>query len=169
MKVGRELIPWRTPFNALNSLQREMSELVTRFFGEGEQAGAPWTSMGAGYVPQIESRVQDQTLYVKADLPGIDPQDVEVTVEGNCLTLRGERKTEHEGKDGNYVHREVHYGSFARSVPLPEGVKAEDVKATYGNGVLELAIPLPASLVPKKVPIAVEPPTNGQEQSGATK
>ena len=169
MMLGRELTPWQTPLRAINEMQREMNQMFSRFFGEGEQAGNRWLSPGESYVPQIESAVRENTLYVKADLPGIDPKDVEVTVEGTQLTLRGERKAEHEGSDGGYVHREVRYGSFVRILTIPEGVKAEDIQAKYQNGVLELSIPLPASMQPKKVNIAIEGQGKTQKQLGTTK
>jgi len=170
MMLGRELTPWQTPLRAINEMQREMNQLFSRFFGEGEQVGNnQWLSPSASYVPQIESSVRDNTLYVKADLPGIDPNDVEVMVEGTQLTLRGERKAEHEGKEGGYVHREVQYGSFVRSFTIPEGVNADEIQASYRNGVLELAIPLPASVLPKKVNVAIEGQTNGQKQLGTSK
>jgi len=169
MMLGRELTPWQTPLRAINEMQREMNQLFSRFFGEGEQVGNRWLSSGESYVPQIESAVRENTLYVKADLPGIDPKDVELTVEGNQLTLRGERKAEHERNEGGYVHREVQYGSFVRSFTIPEGVKAEDIQAKYHNGVLELSIPLPASVLPKKVHIAIEGQTHEQKQLGTTK
>jgi HSP20 family protein len=167
--LGRELTPWQTPLRALNEMQREMNQLFSRFFGEGEQVGNRWQSQIESYVPQIESAVRDNTLWVKADLPGIDPKDVEVTVEGNRLTLRGQRKAEHEGSDEGYLHREVQYGSFVRSFTIPEGVKAEDIQAKYQNGVLELSVPLPASAQPKKVNIAIEGQTKEQKQLGTTK
>ena len=166
---GRELTPWQTPLRAINEMQREMNEMFSRFFGEGEQVSNRWLSRNESYVPQIESTVRENTLYVKADLPGIDPKDVEVTVEGTQLTLRGERKAEHEGSAGGYVHREVRYGSFVRSFTIPEGVKAEDIQAKYQNGVLELSIPLPASMQPKKVNIAIEGQGKTQKQLGTTK
>jgi HSP20 family protein len=150
-------------------MQREMNQLFSRFFGEGEQEGNRWQSQIESYVPRIESSVRENTLYVKADLPGIDPQDVEVTVEGNQLTLRGQRKAEHEDSEGGYLHREVHYGNFVRSFTIPQGVKAEDIQAKYHNGVLELSVPLPAQMLPKKVNIAIEGQAKGQKQLGMTK
>jgi len=150
-------------------MQQEMDQLFSRFFGEGEQGGNRWVSPSASYVPQIESSVRDNTLWVKADLPGIDPQDVEVTVEGNRLTLRGERKAEHEEAEAGYRHREVQYGTFIRSFTIPEGVKAEEIQAKYHNGVLELSIPLPAEVLPKKVNIAIERQANGQRHLGTSK
>jgi HSP20 family protein len=167
--VGRELTPWQTPFRALDEMQREMNHLFSRFFGEGEQGGSRWQSSLESYVPAVESWVRDNTLYVKADLPGIDPEDVEVTVEGNRLTLRGHRKAESEGAENGYGHREVQYGTFIRSFTIPEGVKAEDIQARYHNGVLELSIPLPESVQPKKVNIAIEGQANPQKQLGTTK
>src|SRR5215210_1532872 len=169
MMLGRELTPWQTPLRAINEMKQEMNQLFSRFFGEGEQEGNRWLSQSESYVPRIESAVRDNTLWVKADLPGIDPKDVEVMVEGNQLTLRGQRKAEHEGTQEGYVHREVQYGSFIRSFTIPEGVKAEDIHAKYHNGVLELSIPLPAEVLPKKVNIAIEGQATGQKQLGTTK
>jgi HSP20 family protein len=168
MMLGRELTPWQTPLRAINEMQREMNQLFSRFFGEGEE-GNRWQSQIESYVPQIESSVRDNTLWVKADLPGIDPKDVEVTVEGNRLTLRGQRKAEHERSDEGYFHCERQYGSFVRSFTIPDGVKAEDIQAKYHNGVLELSVPLPASVLPKKVNIAIEGQANRQKQLGTTK
>ncbi len=167
--LGRELTPWQTPLRAISEMQQEMNQLFSRFFGEGEQEGNRGFSPSESYVPRIESAVRENTLWVKADLPGIDPQDVEVMVEGNRLTLRGQRKAEHEGTQKGYVHREVQYGSFIRSFTIPEGVKAEDIQAKYHNGVLELSIPLPAEVLPKKVNIAIEGQGKEQKQLGTSK
>jgi HSP20 family protein len=164
-----DLTPWHSPFSQLQAMQRDMNALFSRFFGEGEQHGDSWWSSTEGYAPHMESWVKDNALHFKADLPGMEPHDVEITVEGNRLTLRGERKAEHENKDGQYFHREVRYGSFERSFTIPEGTKAEEVQASYRNGVLELTVPLPAALLPKKVPIAVESQPNGQPQIDAPK
>ena len=162
--LGRELIPWHTPLRTIDNMQREMNQLFSRFFGEGDQERNRWVSSSDSYVPRIESAVRDNTLWVRADLPGIDPKDIAVEVEGNRLTLRGQRKAEQEGAENGYVHREVQYGSFVRSLPIPEGVKAEDIQAKYHNGVLELSVPLPVSVLPKKVTIAIEGQASGQKQ-----
>jgi len=169
MMLGRELTPRQTPLRAINEMQREMNQLFSRFFGEGEQEGNRWVAPSESYVPRIDSAVRDNTIWVKADLPGIDPKDVEVTVEGNRLTLRGQRKAEHEGSYEGYFHCERQYGSFVRSFTIPDGVKAEDIHAKYHNGVLELSIPLPAEVLPKKVNIAIEGQASGQKQLGTTK
>jgi HSP20 family protein len=170
MMLGREVMSWQNPFNRLSSVRREMDDFFTQVFGDWERAGTRWTPlMSGGYVPQMESYVRDNTLYLKADLPGIEPKEVELTVQDNQLTLKGERKAEHEDKKGNYFQREVRYGSFARTFTLPEGVKAEDVQASYRNGVLEVSIPLPAERLPKKVLIESGNQAEGREQIGASK
>jgi len=108
-----------------------------------------------GYVPQIDSYLDGNTVCIKADLPGVDPKEVELTVKDNQLTLKGERKEEQEQKNGNRLYQEIRYGAFARTFPLPEGVKAEELQARYHNGVLEITVPLPAAQMPKKVLVQI--------------
>jgi HSP20 family protein len=151
-----ELTPWRNAFSALTSFRRDMDEIFNRFFGDWERVGTPWALMSVGYYPRIESYVDGNTLHIKADLPGVDPKETEITVEGNLLTLKGERKAQQEMKEDNYLRQEVQYGRFVRTLILPEGVKADDIRATYHSGVLDVTIPLPDSLVAKKVPLQIE-------------
>ena len=150
-----ELATW-SPFRDLHSFRRDMDELLTRVFGDWERAGTPWFPMSEGYSPRVESYRDGNTFLIKADLPGVDPKEVEITVENNQLILKGERKTQQEQKESGYLSREVHYGSFVRTFPLPEGVNAEEVQARYHNGVLEVSIPLPASMATRKVPVQIE-------------
>jgi HSP20 family protein len=145
-----------TPFQSVERLRREMDELFNRFFGDWERAETPGSSVRTGYAPHLESYVENNTLVVKVDLPGVDPHDVELTIDHNQLTISGERKTQQEVKDGAYLSQEVRYGSFYRTVPLPEGVDAGQVQAQHRNGVLEVRIPLPERLVPKRIPVEGE-------------
>lgn len=95
---------------------------------------------GLGLAPyvRVEDFTEEGTYVLRAELPGIDPdKDVELKVEGDMLTIRGERREEHKEKN----HREFHYGAFSRSIPMPAGVKPEDVVATYKDGVLEVRVP----------------------------
>jgi HSP20 family protein len=133
-----------------------MDALFNRVFDGREWAGTSEAPLWTGYSPLMESYVEGKTLHIKADLPGIDPKDVEIVVEGRQLTLKGERKAEQETQNGNYFQREVRYGRFARTFPLPEGVKAEDIQAAYRNGVLEISVPLQESLVAKQIPVQTE-------------
>jgi HSP20 family protein len=151
--MRNELMLWRNPISLLDSFRQDVEALFNRVFDGREWAGTFEAPMWTGYSPVIESYVEGKTLHIKADLPGVDPKDVELVVEGRQLTLKGERKAEQETQNGNYFHREVRYGRFARTFALPEGVKADDIQATYRNGVLEIAVPLPESLVAKQIPV----------------
>jgi HSP20 family protein len=104
--------------------------------------------------------VEDETAYiVKAAMPGVKPEEVEVTLHNNVLTLKGEAKTDKEIKEENYHLRERRYGSFMRSLTLPAGVKAEQIEAKHEDGVLTVRLPKMEEDKPKK--IAVKTMTNG--------
>jgi len=104
---------------------------------------------------RVDGYVEGNRLHIKADLPGVEPKDVEIALDGNRLTVKGERKAEHEGKNGGYFHQERSYGSFARSFVLPKGIDAEKVEATAKNGTLEVVVPFPEEVKPKRIPIDV--------------
>ncbi len=95
--------------------------------------------------PAIECYVEGQTLIVKADLPGIDQDDVEVGISGDILTIRGKREQEQKHKTRDFVMREVIYGTFERSIRLPRGVDASKMSASYRNGVLQISVPIPGA------------------------
>jgi HSP20 family protein len=90
------------------------------------------------------------------DLPGIDPKQVDVKVTGGILTVKGSREQKSETKRHDFLRREVRYGSFERSLSLPEGMKAEDLKASYRDGILELTATMPKESVAKQVKIEIE-------------
>ena len=137
----------RSMFRGLEGLHRDMDALFDGVFGSRDVAPeADWT-------PRVETFTKDDKIVVRADLPGVDPKAVDISLEGNVLTLRGERKTEHE--DASY--REVSYGRFERRIRVPNGTDAEKITAKYTNGVLEVSVPLPKP-VTRKVPVEV---TNG--------
>lgn len=101
----------------------------------------PFTRRGVGLVPyiRIEDYVEDGHYVVRAELPGVDPdKDVELSLRGDTLTIRGERREE----DRTRNHHEFHYGAFERSVPVPAGTRAEDIRADYAGGVLEIRVPV---------------------------
>ncbi len=149
----RALAPWK-PFRELSTLHHEIDDLFTRFFGGEPEEWLPTTWRGFG-VPHIESYVREGELIVRADLPGINPKEVELAVEGHRLMLRGERKAKEERTEKDYMYREVAYGRFERAVDLPEGVDTDSIKATYHDGVLEIRMKAPKEMVAKKVPITV--------------
>jgi len=117
------------------------------------ESNSPFNVRGLGLAPyvRVEDYVEDDTFVLRAELPGIDPdKDVELHVEHDMLTISGERREEVKEKN----HRELHYGSFRRTVPLPPGTKVEDVTASYTDGVLEVRVPLGAPAPPStKIPV----------------
>ena len=146
----RALAPWK-PFGELSTLHHEIDDLFARFFGdEGWMRPAE-----TGLAPAVESFLHGEELVVRADLPGIDPKAVELAVEGDRLTIKGERRMVDEGKRTDGFYREVSYGRFERTLRLPAGVDAESIKATYHDGVLEVTMKAPKGLTSKKVPITV--------------
>ena len=105
---------------------------------EGEP---PFSVRGFGLSPyiRVEDYVEDGVYVLRAEMPGIDPdKDVQLSVEGDVLTIKGERQEEEKEKN----RHEFHYGSFSRTLTLPRGTKAEDIKANYADGVLELRVPM---------------------------
>ena len=95
----------------------------------------------------------DNAYIVTAELPGIDPKDIDISLEGNVLTLRGEKKEESEKKDKNYHRVERRYGSFVRSLTLPAEVNADKIEADYRNGLLEVTLPKSETVKPKKITV----------------
>jgi HSP20 family protein len=157
-----QLTRW-SPFGSAFHLHRELDEMLSRFLGQDGATYRPETGSVA-WSPAIESYGKDGELHVRVALPGVDPKDVEVTVSDDELTIRGERKTEHNDA-GRYV-REFTYGSFERTFTLPEGIDATKVKAKFANGMLDLTLPAPVAVAPKKVEIQIE---GGASQANAVK
>ena len=145
------LTEWN-PFKDIERLRGEFDRVLDRF--RGPVALEEFEDKLVR--PRIESFVEDGKITVRADMPGIDPKEIEVKVTGNTLNVCGKREEKKETKKRDFLRREVHYGSYSYSTSLPEGVKAEDIKAAYKDGVLELVAPLPKELVPKEVKVQVE-------------
>ena len=107
------------------------------------------------YVPSVDISEDENSYLVSADVPGMKPEDIDIQVENNVLTIRGERKYETQGKQQGYRRVERHYGQFQRSFALPEGVNPDAIEANVANGMLTLRVPKPATALPKKVKINV--------------
>jgi HSP20 family protein len=158
-----DLVRW-SPFGSFGTpfrLHREIDELFGRFFGQNQSTGQP--AAGAAWWPAVESWVSDGNLHIRVALPGVDPKDVELSLSDNVLTLKGERKAHGESPDGSYYRREFSFGAFERSLALPEGVDPAKVTAKYSNGMLEITVPAPLSVAPKKVDIQIEGQPAGQK------
>jgi HSP20 family protein len=105
--------------------------------------------------PAVEMFETDHEVVVRAELPDIDPKQVDVTVTSDAITLKGERKQEHEEKGRNYYRRELRYGTFSRTLPLATEVRSGDAKAAYKGGVLEIRIPKSERSKPTSVKVEI--------------
>jgi HSP20 family protein len=139
-----------SPFRELDRFRRDFDDLFDRFLGGRLSKQSP----GSG--PALESYVDNGQLIVRADLPGVDPKDVEITASDDQLIIRGKRERQHEEKVRDFIQREVVYGTFERMIKLPGGVNPDQIRASYNNGVLELKVPLPDQSQTRRVPIHSE-------------
>lgn len=144
----------RGPFRELSRLEREMEDFFGGFFRD-----LPFprlSGMARGFAPAVDMLDRKDEVLLRADLPGLEQKDIDVTVEEGVLTIRGERKGEREVKEEDYYCCERWAGGFERSFTLPSGVNAEKVKATFKNGVLEVHLPKVEKARGKKVEVKVE-------------
>ena len=138
--------PTRDPFAYMLQMTDDFDRLLGGMFPafrlpslmRARQVAAPT------WLPNIDVFERDQQLVTKIDLPGMTKDDVKVELAVGYLTVSGERKTEAEEKKDDFYRCERAYGTFYRAVPLPDGVKLEDIKAIFADGVLEVSVPLPA-------------------------
>jgi HSP20 family protein len=145
------VIRWE-PTRELNSLQSEMNRLFNTFFD------APPPGNGGAirrWVPAMDLVEAQDAFVLRADLPGMDESDISIQLENDVLTVSGERKDEHEHSGEGYYRVERANGAFARSLTLPEGVDPDGVSASFDKGVLEIRIPKPERVKPRRVEIAV--------------
>jgi HSP20 family protein len=144
------LIKW-SPIGELMNLNWSLD----RFFQEFME---PMGIEGEGYCEflPVESFRHNGSFVVKVDLPGVNPQDVHLTADQGCLTIEGERKRGEEIPKASLMRDELCYGSFRRSLAIPEGVKTEQIKAKYHDGILEITAPLEEHSLPKKIEVEVQ-------------
>jgi HSP20 family protein len=133
-----------------NSSQEHFGRIFNELFERSAQE-SNLTTWG----PAVDIFENEHELLVKADLPDVDPKDLDIRVENNLLTIRGERKFEKKTNEGNYLRVERAYGSFARSFSLANTVNADAIKADYQNGVLSLTLPKREEAKPKQIKVTV--------------
>jgi len=143
------LVRW-DPFGDVRVLSRHMDRLFDDFF-RGPRV-LTWEPAELGFALDVYEK--DDALVVKAALPGVRPDEVDISVTGDVLTVKGETKSEEETKDGSYHRRELRYGAFARSIPLPTRVNHEKAEATFENGILTITLPKAEEVKPKGIKIA---------------
>jgi HSP20 family protein len=145
--IAMNLVRW-SPFHDMTLLQNQMN----RLFDNTLQG---WSGDGtAGWLPSADIYETDNDLVVAADLPGVEPQSVDVRVENNVLTIRGERRFEQSIEKENFHRAERSYGTFARAFTLSTAVDTEKIRAGYKNGVLTITLPKAEAAKPKHIQIA---------------
>ena len=147
---------WESPFF---SLQTSMNDLFEDFFeGFDPEPFHAYGKATAGFAPKLEVTESEKEFTISAELPGLDEKDIEVTLEGDVLTVKGEKKEEHEEKKLGYYRSERSYGAFQRSVVLPETISTGDVRAEVKKGVLKILLPKKpeAQIAHKKIEVKGE-------------
>jgi HSP20 family protein len=125
---------------------REIDRVFDAFFGQTDQ--------GRRWVPPIDLVEAEDRFLLKADLPGLSESDVNIEVQDGTLTISGERKAEHEQREKGWYRIERSFGSFNRSLTLPDGVDPERIEASFSDGVLEVRIPKPEERKPRRISIS---------------
>jgi HSP20 family protein len=150
------------PFSLMRRMTEEMDRVIQEF-GLERDAGNR-----TGWSPAIEVTERDGKYNVRAELPGLSPNDVKVEVANDALVIQGERKVEREEKDGGVQRTERQYGLFYRNIPLPEGADVDHANAKFQNGMLEVTIPVPQQKEQRRsIPIESETKSSADSQKQA--
>ena len=148
------LVRWK-PVHGITRGYNDFSRELNRFFGnfhgeDGESSGK------CSYCPSLDISETKDDISVNVELPGVSSKDVNITLEDDVLTIKGEKKFEEEDNDKNYYRAERSYGTFQRSFTLPTEVKKDKIKADFKDGILSISIPKAEKVKPKKIEIAVK-------------
>lgn len=145
---------WRDPFSELENIQNEINKLfdVSLTRDSGHNIGL----LDGAWRPAVDMYDSKDTILVKADVPGLRKDDIEVMVQGDTLIIKGEKKQEKEVHEEDYARMERYYGSFQRAIRLPSEVQTEKVGASYENGVLKLTLPKSEQAKPKQIKVDIK-------------
>jgi HSP20 family protein len=154
MTTMTRFVPFRTPLEGVAVLQNRLNSIFNDFAsGSGELSNE---SLSAGnFVPPVDVYEDQNRLELRLEVPGISQEDLQINLENQTLTVKGERKFVKEDKEENFHRIERRYGSFARSFGLPSTVDTESAKASYENGVLSITLPKKEAAKPKQVKIEI--------------
>jgi HSP20 family protein len=170
--MSRDAAAWAaSPFGLMRRLSDDMDQLFGQLVGGLAGAGPVTSGQQLDWVPAIEMEQRDNQIVVRADLPGMNVDDVTVEVDEGVLTIAGERRDEREVEgNGGRRRTEVRYGRFARSIVLPENAHADEIEAVIRQGVLEIKIPMEAQgrAQRRKIDVQGSSASDGQRQSSAT-
>jgi HSP20 family protein len=147
--MANDLREWQ-PFREVSRLRREMDRLWDDYFGSGRRGLQP---LKAEFAPAVDVKETAEAVVVKAEVPGMDATEINISVSGDVLTIKGEKKSEREEKEENYHLVERGYGSFSRSLTLPAAVDVDKIEAKYDKGVLTVTCPKKEEVKPKPIEI----------------
>lgn len=143
-----------TPLSSIRRMREEMERIFDRFFED------PWVMpelpverSSTGWMPTLDMSETEDEIVLRAEVPGVEPRHLEITVAGHTLTLAGDKKEEHEKKGENYYHCERSFGAFRRSIELPETADPEKISAEYDNGVVTLHVAKLKGAKPREIPV----------------
>jgi len=151
------------PFRDLTSIQDEINQMFDRVFGRRATTGRESGPTAASWAPAVDISERQDAYVVTAEIPGVKPEELEVTLDDGLLTIQGERRMEEESSDRQYHRVERRYGAFRRSITLPSQVMADAIEANYSDGVLQVVVPKAESAKPRK--ISVQPARSEVEPS----
>ena len=158
-KETKAITPWR-PFTGLGGWERDMDRMLEDFFGRRMRPWWPerWARSDEMEVkaPTVDLFEEKDDIVVKAELPGIEKNNIEVNLTDHTLTIKGEKKKEEEVKEENYYRAERSYGSFLRTLDLPKDVHADKVKASFKDGILEVRMPKTEEAKAKEVKVKID-------------
>jgi HSP20 family protein len=151
------LIRW-DPFRELVGMRQTMDRLLE---GGYVRPSRPLVGLTEWAQPSLDMYQTPKEVVIKAALPGVDPEDVEIEIAGNTLTIKGEIKQEEKSEEDDYLCRECHYGSYYRAITLPQSVKGDNAEATFEDGILTLTVPKTEVEKPKKIEVKAKKAIEG--------
>ncbi|MGQ9645184.1 MAG: Hsp20/alpha crystallin family protein [Thermodesulfobacteriota bacterium] len=154
--MARELTVWKpfrelAPFGEFERMRKEMDRLWDSFFERG-----PRTWETGEWSPSLDVAETKNDLIIKAEVPGVDPKDIDISLSDGVLTIKGEKKQEREEREGDYHITERSFGSYMRAIELPTEVQSDKVEASYKNGVLKITLPKSEEAKKRQIRIKVD-------------
>lgn len=156
----RHLIPWRgralpqtQAFFPLTRLDREMDRMLQNFFGDQVGFGTNILGSFEGWAARIDVSETEEEVVVSAEIPGVEPKDLDISVTGDVLTLSGEKRAEETKEEGKTSYTERIFGAFRRDVPLPSEVDAEKAEAEHKNGIVRIRLPKAVRVRPRRIEV----------------
>lgn len=150
------IVKWN-PLRELETMRRDMERLFEEFFEPSPRRRWRWLSKAEAETvsPSIDVYDKKNEIVVKAELPGVEKENIDLTISENSLTIKAESKKDEEIKEEDYYSREIHYGTYSRTITLPAEVDSSKAKATLKNGILEIVLPKKEEAKPKEIKVEV--------------